>query len=129
MRVVRVEETPFRRRPFGVLEDWLADKDHGHWRKRLLNNLGPEECVALVSVNGMNVIFLRGFDKVTADDGSEHVGLSYYAIQLDRPWTLELLQYFVKKARLPFQVTNYKSFEEIFPKAAKAAKAFVRRAA
>lgn len=128
MYVKRVDETSFQRRPFGVLENYLADKAEGPMRQRFVNSLSPDECLALVSKNGMNVIFVRGFNTVV-QDGQEYKALAFYQIQLSRPWTLPMLQHFVKESRLPFTVVNYKSFEEVFPKVAKAAKVFVRKAA
>lgn len=128
MRIIRVDEAAFRRRQWGVVEDYLGDKKFGPARKKMLAGLKKDEIVALVSKNGMNVLFLvQGF--VTFKSGDKQVrGLGFYQIQLDRKWSLPMLQHFVQSARLPFQITNYKPFEEIFPKAKRAGEAFVKKA-
>lgn len=128
MIVKRVDEASFQRRQFGVLEDYLADKEHGAARQRFINNLDENTCLALVSKNGKNVMFVRGFNVVVID-GVEYKALGFYQMQLTHKWSLPMLQHFARESRMPFTITNYKPFEEVFPKVAEAAKVFVRKAA
>lgn len=128
MQIKRVDEASFQRRQFGVLEDYLADKEHGAARQRFINSLGDDECLVLVSKNGMNLLFVRGFNTVVLD-GVEHKGLGFYQMQLDHKWSLPMIQHFARDARMPFRITNFKTFEQVFPKIAEGAKVFVRKAA
>jgi len=128
MVITRVDEASFHRRPWGVLEEYVNDKELGRDRRRFIAGLGSNELLALVSKNGMHVIFVRGFDEIK-HEGVAHRALAYHAIQLDRPWTLAMIQHYVRTAKIPFKIDNYKPFEEIFPKAKKAADAIVRKKA
>jgi len=128
MIIKRIDEASFHRRPWGVLEDYLADRTLGPGRRAFIERLRSNELLALVSKNGMNVIFVRGFDEIKyVDERGTHRALIYLAIQLDRPWTLEMLQVYVRSSKIPFKIDNYAAFEDIFPAAARAAKAIVRK--
>jgi hypothetical protein len=124
MIIKRVDEASFHRRPWGVLEEYLNDRKFGAPRRIFVQRLAPNELLALVSKNGMQVIFVRGFDEINGNQA-----LSFFQVQLERPWTLEMLQHYVKTSKLPFRIDNYKSFEDIFPVAARAAEAIVKRGA
>lgn len=129
MVITRIDEASFHRRPWGVLEDYLGDRKLGAVRRVFVQKLGPNELLALVSKNGMQVIFVRGFDHLETGDGSARPAqaLVFIQIQLDRQWTLPMLQELVKHGKIPFKIENYKRFEDIFPSAVRAAKAVVRK--
>ncbi len=125
MKIVRIDEVDFRRRQYGVVEDYLTNVKN----RAVVDGLKPTECVALVSKNGMNVLFIRGFDVIENANGTRLKALSFYQWQLSRPWSLDMLQHYAKEAKLPFTITNYRSFEELFPSVDKGAEVFVEKSA
>lgn len=129
MRVVRVDEINYQRRQWGAFEQYLNDRKNGKARRDFIKSLREDEVLALVSINGKNVLYVRGFTEFE-EGGAIRWCLGFYQMQIaDGKWSLPMLQHFAQVNRLPFTVTNYKPFEEYFPKAAAAKKAFVRKRA